>query len=830
MDEGAILFLLLILGFFIVVAPIITWVICSGLRKNFEALCEEVRILRSQLMSMRKHMLDDTAPSVKTEEAPQPLPVLEKVAEPPPLPPAVQAPKATVDMSAQVQAAFERRSDSTSGQDTPPRPQLAPAPPAEPSEWERAAKEALMKVWNWLIVGEEHRKPGVPMEYAVATNWLVRVGVLIMVVGMAFFLDYTAEQGWLGPMGQVSIAMLAGAGIMAAGIRLLDKKYHLLAQGFLGAGLGIWYVAIYAGHIQYALFGPTLTFVIMVAITASAAFMALRFRSLLVAVLGILGGYGTPFMLPGAGNLVGLYGYLLILGIGVLAVAHRRNWHLLNFLAFVLTSALVTLTVTKQGSAVNVWQVIPFVTAYFVLFSTVIFIYHVLHRKRTTALELVFLILNAAYTFGMFRHLILLRCSSETLAIVSVLMAVFYMAHLYVFLSRKGHDRGLAVSFSGLAAFFLIITLPLLFSDAWLTVSWSVMALVLLWSSQRMESRFVETVSVGLFAWVALRFLGWDLSQSFWPDNQGSLSGSAYLLALGERLITFGVPIACFGGALRLLTHADRKEPSVMSLRNDIPFRVKTSVFHWLLGTLVFLMALGYVQLELARTLDWCAPALLPPVLTSGWVVAAAVLLYLHHRFRHPLLLNLMVVFVCIILAKLLLFDLPGWGVLFGRYLFDPRYGYSFLDAGMRLLDFGLVLAFFTWLYGYFSRSSRSTDLRNFFGYGALALLLLYTTLEVNSVLSAFVPGLRAGGISVFWGLFALGLVTGGLFKRLRSLRILGLALFSLVALKVFLSDLVLLDPVYKIVAFILLGVVLIAGAYAYLRFEDRFQTPEDSV
>jgi uncharacterized membrane protein len=95
--------------------------------------------------------------------------------------------------------------------------------------------------------------------------------------------------------------------------------------------------------------------------------------------------------------------------------------------------------------------------------------------------------------------------------------------------------------------------------------------------------------------------------------------------------------------------------------------------------------------------------------------------------------------------------------------------------------------------------------------------------LEVNSLLAVFVPGLRSGGLSVFWGLFALSLVSAGLFKRFRPLRLIGLAMFMWVAIKVFFHDLASLDPIYKIVAFILLGIVILAGAYAYLRFQDRF-------
>lgn len=73
-----------------------------------------------------------------------------------------------------------------------------------------------------------------------------------------------------------------------------------------------------------------------------------------------------------------------------------------------------------------------------------------------------------------------------------------------------------------------------------------------------------------------------------------------------------------------------------------------------------------------------------------------------------------------------------------------------------------------------------------------------------------------------------MSLVRAGQFKRNRPLRLLGLAQFTWVAFKVFFYDLASLDPIYKIVAFILLGMILLAGAFVYLRFQGRFALDSD--
>jgi uncharacterized membrane protein len=85
------------------------------------------------------------------------------------------------------------------------------------------------------------------------------------------------------------------------------------------------------------------------------------------------------------------------------------------------------------------------------------------------------------------------------------------------------------------------------------------------------------------------------------------------------------------------------------------------------------------------------------------------------------------------------------------------------------------------------------------------------------------VAGLQAGGISILWSLFALGLILPGIWKNVRALRLVGLALFAVVAGKVFFVDLANLDPFYRIVAFILLGILVLSGSFIYLKHRQTF-------
>ena len=115
-----------------------------------------------------------------------------------------------------------------------------------------------------------------------------------------------------------------------------------------------------------------------------------------------------------------------------------------------------------------------------------------------------------------------------------------------------------------------------------------------------------------------------------------------------------------------------------------------------------------------------------------------------------------------------------------------------------------------------------------------MGIVFLSTTLELNTFLNYFIPGLRAGGITILWTAYALTMILVGIRKNLKITRYLGLSLFGVVAWKIFFVDLATLDQIYRIVAFIVLGIMVLAGSFAYLKFQDRFAiedepaTPED--
>ena len=596
------------------VIPVLLLVRVSEVLREVQALKSS---LRSQEEALKRERAARSAEGAKKEAAP---PVAAPVPVAPPPPPA----------AAPLPAAREAAAIK-----------LPVAVRAEPSPAERM----IEKAWNWLVIGEEYRQPGVSWEYAVATNWLLRIGLLVVLAGIAFFLKYSIEKGLMGPLGRVALSVAVGFSLIGFGVRMLLKKYHLLAQGLVGAGFITLYFALYAASGMYHLLTQGAAFALMACVTVAAGLLAVHYQSVLIAVLGLVGGYATPVMIGGASSgAMFFYAYVLLLGCGVLGVSLVRRWTVLNVLGMLAAYSLAFLFCERHHSQAQLVRDLLFLSAIHLLYLLSVVLINIRKRLSTTGVEWSALFLNAGLYWCWVLILLKPVFGKEQAGLITLGVAATYAALAYVCLQRKLMDKGLICLFIGLAAVFLAMSPVLMLSGEWLTMAWCLQALAMVWVAHKTGNGALGKLAVALFALACVRGMCWDLGRLYDTLHPAALRGAAFWKAAGLRALTYGVLPAALLAAWRL------QRPSAASAK--------------LLG-LVLVQAWLYASLETHVIAAVYAPAFQDSAVTVAWTLFAFALLFTGIRVRGQWLRWCGLGLFAVAVGKLLVLDLAGLDTLY---------------------------------------------------------------------------------------------------------------------------------------------------------------------
>src|SRR5207245_11347506 len=133
--------------------------------------------------------------------------------------------------------------------------------------------------------------------------------------------------------------------------------------------------------------------------------------------------------------------------IGVLGLCYWKIWSLVNYLSFVSTYFLFFASMQRDYDDSHFWEVMPFVAAFFVLFSTMTFLYKIVNHDKSNLLDLLALLVNAGVFYAVSYRLVETAYGQKWVAVVTLSLAAFYTAHVFYFLRRRLVDRELLVSF-----------------------------------------------------------------------------------------------------------------------------------------------------------------------------------------------------------------------------------------------------------------------------------------------------------------------------------------------------------------------------------------------
>lgn len=328
------------------------------------------------------------------------------------------------------------------------------------------------------------------MESRIGRVWFNRVGMVAIIFGVAYFLKYAFDNNWIGELGRVILGLLAGVGLIAGGEYAYTKKYKIFAEGLIAGGASILYLSIYAAFNFYHLITAGPAFVFMAIVTLYSAIFAIRYDSPRVISFSIVGGFLTPFLLSSSNVDPYLFmGYLVLLDIGILGISYFKKWAYCNVLALLMTYISYAMWYSGDYKTQYFIGTEIFLTAVFILFSTVAILYNFAHKQLATRNDVGIILVNGVLyflaNFGVFSQE---KISTDILGFLAIGLALIYMVFSYsAYFRTDKKDRDLILSYLSLTLLFATIAIPIELKSHWVTIALMIESTILVWLGFNIE-------------------------------------------------------------------------------------------------------------------------------------------------------------------------------------------------------------------------------------------------------------------------------------------------------------------------------------------------------
>ena len=202
-------------------------------------------------------------------------------------------------------------------------------------------------------------------ETLVGGNWLNKLGVLILVIGIALALGYSFAH--IGPGGRVAASLAATAAMLGGGVVLERReRYRIFGRGLIGGGWAALYFTVYAMHALDAarvLESGLAAAVLLLAVAEGMIAHSLRYRSEALTALAYAIAFATLGIAEGTAFAVVA---LVPLAASLLFIAKRFGWRQCALLA--LAATYVTCA-WRGDTGAPLWQAQAMFAVYWLLFE-----------------------------------------------------------------------------------------------------------------------------------------------------------------------------------------------------------------------------------------------------------------------------------------------------------------------------------------------------------------------------------------------------------------------------------------------------------------------------
>jgi uncharacterized membrane protein len=239
---------------------------------------------------------------------------------------------------------------------------------------------------------EERQKLG--LEHFIGLKLIHLVGIIVLVIGISIGVKYAIDGQLISEAMRIVLAYAAGILLLILSIRL-KNNYQLFSAILFSGSMASVYFTTYAAFTYYHFIPGTVAFLVMVALTVYTIFMAIRYDRKEIAIVGMVGAYGIPFLVSANSERVDLFlSYILLINLGIVFLSFRKSWKLVGQLAMLITWVLFIGWAMLRYEEPQQLLALVFMIAYYLLFCLDALAFLFRQKKTLSFVEIQQLIIN----------------------------------------------------------------------------------------------------------------------------------------------------------------------------------------------------------------------------------------------------------------------------------------------------------------------------------------------------------------------------------------------------------------------------------------------------
>jgi len=674
------------------------------------------------------------------------------------------------------------------------------------------------------------------MEKFIGENLINKIGIAVLIIGVGIGTKYAIDNDLISPLVRIILGYLLGFGLAGFAIRLKAKYLNFSAVLFSGA-MAIQYFITYAANSYYNLFPQTVAISIMVIITILTVALALYYNQQVIAHFGLVGAYVVPYILKEPFlNVTILLIYIAIINSGILFISTRKRWKLLNYFAFIVTwSIFISWHTTNDYHNENTTS-LTFLSLFFIIFHLAFLSYKLKLKEKFSVDDVFFLIINAGmFFFQGIDAVIMVENTKEYDGLFTLINAIIYIISGFIIYKSKLSDRRLFYWTTGMAIAFITLAISVQFNNFVTAILWSIETAIIFWYGRSKKINVYEYISF------ALIFLTFIITATNWTSSYNLNSNSI------DKLFT---PIFNFGflasfivilaySFIFMVNRNSQKE--ITPNASTKAFEVLFSILFLLILYFTFFteISLYWNNIQIKASFEVTSDGTWEKQFgnLNGDITKFMVIWLINYTLLFATLLSFtnfrwlknkdFDAFLLVINFFLILLFLGNGLTILGQlrtsYLHPelaPNFDVSINHLVIRYISLAFLAVLIYSTYRFVITGFQADIFHQIFEIAlSIAVVWACSSELINWLSLSGSTELYKHWLSILWGAFSLILISYGIWKRKKHLRIFAIVLFSGTLIKLFFYDLTNLETIPKTLVFLFTGALLLIVSYLYNKY-----------